>query len=429
MKQYKAPNGALRLFNKAFYGKYANWPKSIWFNTLVKGKALKRVQDKARKGQTLNVIFFVLNLGMWKYESLFKLLLKDKRFNPIIIPYPLLWQSSETLKANENAIIKYCNSMNFPYRIEYSIENRTFVSADELDADFVCWSQPYNNCPDFWKVEKFYHRALVFTYPYGLPIGKNSHFNNLLVENVAWKIFHTTDSAKNIFTSNPITHGRNFLWTGSTIYDKLKDRKLSLDNWKQKDLTLKRVIWAPHHTIGDNDDLPFSTFLIICDDMVSLAKEYEGKIQFVFKPHPMLKERLESKWGKRRTTEYYNKWEKMPNTCIQTGDYADLFFSSDAMIHDCAGFTMEYLFTQKPVLFMMKEDSIKDYVSDFSYSCHNQHYKGKSADDIRNFLENLINNIDPMKDSRFDFYNKHLLPPNGNTAAENMFQEFLNILK
>ena len=66
-------------------------------------------------------------------------------------------------------------------------------------------------------------------------------------------------------------------------------------------------------------------------DMVELAKKYQDSIQFAFKPHPVLKFRLINIWGEQKTEEYYKLWETMPNTQLETGDYIDLFLTSDAL--------------------------------------------------------------------------------------------------
>ena len=429
MRQYVPPTGFSKLLRKAFYGKYANWPKTFWFYTFFNGIAKKRIKEKAAKGEKLNVIFFVLNISMWKYESLFKLLLKDNRFNPVIIPYPLLWESEDILKKSEKDIVDYCKKMGFPYKIGYDIDSKTYTPAKELKADFVSYSQPYNNCPDFWKVEKFYKEALIFSYPYGIPVDNNNSFTHLLVNNVSWRLFYPNTEAKRVYQTNPFSKGRNFRWVGITIFDKLADYKPDYSVWKQSDPKIKRVIWAPHHTIDDTDDLPFSTFMIYAEEMIKIAKEYSGRIQFVFKPHPILKERLITKWGKDRVEEYYRTWEEMENTTAGYGDYTDFFMTSDALIHDCCGFMMEYMFTGHPALYLVKKD-IKPYIPEFSYSFFLQHYHAKTRDEIRSFLDNVIlKGEDTMESSRRQFYKSKLMPPNGCTVGINMYQDFIKALQ
>lgn len=429
MKHFRTPKGIEKYFRRLLYGKYANWPKTFWFYNFLYGKAEMRVRTKAKAGEKLNVVFFVLNISMWKYESLFKLLLADYRFNPVIIPYPLLWEPSKIQKKNEKDIIEYCKRNEFPYKIGFDIDAKTYIPANELKADFVSFSQQYNNYPDFWKVERFYRDSLIFSYPYGLPMDNNDRFTHLLVNNVAWRIFYTNYQAKAVFEQNPFSKGRNFKWVGITIYDNLIKHPSICKIWKQHDPNIKRVIWAPHHTIYETDELPFSTFLIFADEMIEIAKEFEGRIQFVFKPHPLLKKKLISKWGQEKVDDYYCIWENMENTNACYGEYADLFMTSDALIHDCGGFMMEYLFTGQPALYLLKHD-ISPYISDISCSYLEQHYKAKSAYEIREFLEKVIlNGNDYMASSRKTFYNTYLLPPNGTPVGENMYREFLTIFE
>ena len=48
--------------------------------------------------------------------------------------------------------------------------------------------------------------------------------------------------------------------------------------WKLRDMNLKRIIWAPHHTIeGNTDDIAFSTFLEYYDLMLEIAEKYSDR--------------------------------------------------------------------------------------------------------------------------------------------------------
>lgn len=431
MKKYEYPTGLKKLWSKAFYGKYANWPKTIWFYTFNSKKAYNKIKKRTKNAnkEPLRVIFFVLKISMWKYDSLFKLLLEDNRFEPIIIPYPIIWESKEELKQSEKGIIEYCKKNNFPYKIGYDIDTQKYIPADELNPDFVSYSQPYNNCPDFWKVEKFYKKALIFNYPYGLPIDNNKHFNNLLSQNVCWRLFYHTKDSFEAFKINPITHGSNFLWVGNVFYDKIFSHVAKEEEWKIKDSSMKRIIWAPHHTIGPNDDLPFSNFIELHEDMLKIAQKYENKVQFVFKPHPGLYYRLINLWGKEKTDNYYREWKVRPNTNLINGAYTDLFMTSDALIHDSGGFTIEYLYTNKPVMFVnFRNNEMLDYMPGLPTECYNQHYIGKSYDDIINFIESVVlDGNDKMKESRADFVKSKLIPPNNQSVGQNMFDEFLTL--
>ena len=57
--------------------------KIVWYN-LHRSGIIRRIQGKER----VRVAFFVVNLSMWKFDSLFKILMSNDRFDPVIVPMP-----------------------------------------------------------------------------------------------------------------------------------------------------------------------------------------------------------------------------------------------------------------------------------------------------------------------------------------------------
>ena len=255
-------------------------------------------------------------------------------------------------------------------------------------------------------------------------------YNNLFLNNIAWKMFYPTPFHKSMGCKYAYNKGENIVVTGNPMADSLiTENRTEWKGWKQREKNIKRVIWAPHHSILDSSTLHCSNFLELAESMLALTAEYIGKIQFAFKPHPRLISQLHKHpdWGIEKTKKYYQKWDEMPNTTFIEGEYIELFKSSDALVHDCSTFMGEYLYTKNPLMFIAK-DNVTDIMNDFGKSCFEQHYKGKNIDDIRNFLDNVvIRGNDPMRTNREIFFNKYLLPPNGKTASENMYQEMLEL--
>lgn len=401
------------------------WPKTIYYHYFLRNRVIDSVK---RREPPYHVVFFVLNAGMWKYESLVEAMLRDERFKPLIIPYSLSWHTKEQQLLFQNEVVEYCKRKGFPYQVAFDVENQQYVLAKNIEADFISYSQPYNNCHHFWRLERFWKRALVFTYPYGLPL-ENKEFNNLLIHNVAWRNFFPTDALSTLYGRNPITHGYNYVNVGNVTYDRMALTVGDCEVWKDPSHAKKRIIWAPHHTIGDHDTLPFSTFLTLCTTMVEFARKYESEVEFAFKPHPMLRERLYTLWGEKKTEEYYMLWATMPNTSLALGDYISLFNTSDAMIHDCSGFMLDYLYTRKPVLFVSKNNT-EDYLSAYARGCFRQHYHAFSSSDVEAFIaDTVIAGNDTMKPERDAFYLEELQPPHNNMAAVNMLNEFLGLCR
>ena len=126
-------------------------------------------------------------------------------------------------------------------------------------------------------------------------------------------------------------------------------------------------------------------------------------------------------WGKEKTDAFYKLWETMPNTKVETGNYIDLFMTSDAMIHDSSSFSVEYLYTGKPVMYFSRnENEYRKELNGLGNGSLDQHYIGTNTDAIYSFIDNIVlGSNDPKKEQRNKFVNDILLPPNGKSVVEN----------
>ena len=70
------------------------------------------------------------------------------------------------------------------------------------------------------------------------------------------------------------------------------------------------------------------------------------------------------------------------------GDYFDLFVNSDALIHDCSSFMVEYLYLNKPCCFVIK-NNINKYLSKLGKKCLQCHDIAKCEDEIETFIINV----------------------------------------
>ena len=95
------------------------------------------------------------------------------------------------------------------------------------------------------------------------------------------------------------------------------------------------------------------------------------------------------------------------------------------MIHDCASFTIEYLYTDKPVMYLLRDEHHEDNLIPYAKEAFDFHYKGRSQKDIESFILDVIDDVDPLKEKRAQFKDKNLLPPNGKTAWENIIDSIL----
>ena len=147
-----------------------------------------------------------------------------------------------------------------------------------------------------------------------------------------------------------------------------------------------------------------------------------------FKPHPLLKSQLyeHSLWGKEKTDWYYSEWKNLPNTQLETGEYVDLFMTSDAMIHDCGSFTVEYHHTLNPVMYLINGKEHTGMMNSFAKEAYDLHYKGTDVQDIRNFIKKIVlEGDDYLLEKRKSFFDSYLVSPNQQSAADNIIHAIL----
>lgn len=166
--------------------------------------------------------------------------------------------------------------------------------------------------------------------------------------------------------------------------------------------------------------------------MREIAEQYADRLQIAFKPHPRLKSELykHPDWGKERTDEFYAFWENSPATQLETGDYIDLFKTSDALIHNCGSFTAEYLYLNKPVAYITRNlAGIKTDMNAFGAACQDAHYIVDSPEEIRRFIDEVVlNGRDSMEPQRVELLQTVLRTPNGNSVARNIYNDLVKSL-
>lgn len=126
--------------------------------------------------------------------------------------------------------------------------------------------------------------------------------------------------------------------------------------------------------------------------MIDIAVKYADQIQWAFRPHPMIKAKLEKRWGKNETDEYYDKWSNMGNTQYEDGEFIDLFMTSDAMILDSISFIAEYTITNKPALFTIGKNT-RVMLNEYGEKNFEVLYKTRRdfiKEDIQRFIEEVV---------------------------------------
>lgn len=375
---------------------------------------LNRINEKEK----INVAFFFLSVPTWKYESLYNAMLNDERFNPILFISPRndVWSSRKKVIAD---IVNYCRVKNYCY---VSLKNNYLNigrNIKKYNIDIAFYSQPYDRiyCKEYY-YDKM-NSSLLCYIPYGYIYSHTDYCYTSILHKICWK--HYLPSMACVEAGNKyLPEINNRVFVGNPYYDNYCNCKPA--SWKSE--KLKKIIWAPHHSILSNGWLHISCFMEIYQDMLDLANKYKSQIQIAFKPHPHLFPALCSLWGVSKTEEYYKKWKDQPNTMLCESESYPLFKSSDAMIHDCASFLMEYFYTQKPCLYVALSGKIQMDLDEQGTDAFNAHYHAYKKDEIEHFIIDVIlEGNDYLVEDRKNVFEKYIKPKTGESATDNILRD------
>ena len=382
--------------------------------------------EQLRKKDICRVVFFLQTPSVWKYDALYKRLEKSSFFEPLVIISPynvhINYDRQECFRVMKQTE-EFASKRGYNYVSAYNWETKRWRNVKkECAPDVVFFTKPYKDTLPAYHIYNYLDILTLYT-PYGFNGSKLFHNNyGLPFQSLLWKFLLETEIHKNYAEQYEVCRGENVEVVGALGVEKLMLNDFVPRNvWKQQNKKKKRIIWAPHHTI----DYLFnsSNFLLYCDDMLRLAEQYKEDVQFAFKPHPVLKFKLINLWGLEKTEAYYRRWEELENGQIEQGDYIDLFKTSDAMIHDSVSFTAEYLYTDKPVLFQIRDEKVKEEFNTFGQMCLEQHYLAYSIEETEKFIrEVVIAGKDPKKAEREQFYKQYLYPKDGVMPSDKIFE-------
>lgn len=373
-----------------------------------------------RRKKSISVVFPIDTFSKWKADSLLRLLLKHPRFTPVIRLVNIYEPGSKEDELNRKLIQEYAASLGVPCLRFDSYEQLP----REYKADLVILGEAYDAFILFKEHNKGLFKRPICYIPYGFFAIGNYGTMNSIAQNMALFNFYENAATRQMAISLMDNRGANVSLTGHTMADAfLFSPDRFSPAWKNCGKPMKKIIWAPHWTIAEETSSWFTAgnFLEVAEQMTELAERYQDEIQFAFKPHPLLHRALcqHPKWGKEKTDAFYRRWAEMPNTQLEEGAYAGLFMQSDACIHDCGSFIVEYMFADKPALFLVRGEGYQGY-SNMAQEGLKCYIKGQSKADIEPFLHAVLRGEDPLREQRRTFRAHFIIPPHEQSAAQNI---------
>lgn len=415
IKNWLLPRGFFILKNRLGLGEAI---KELLFRKYTgKNARNKRLQklEKIRQKKRITVLFENNTLSKWKSDTLYEMMQQHPRFNPII------WLRNKPAPISDQLNNKK-ESLNYFTNKGYSLLDAN--TCDEmrrlLTPDIIFIQEPYDHDLDLSKND------LLCYLPYVINNTISQEANNNFLQNIALYNFVANELCKIELHEIMDNKGENVIASGLPIIDAFSRKANSSKHKKVDTNTKKKIIYAPHWSINPGASyFDTSTFLNFHEHIIRLVKKYEKSVNFVFKPHPCLYRALcqHPLWGKEKADEYYRTWESLPNAEIITGSYEDLFSESHALIHDCGSFLIEYLIFNKPCMFLKKNAEGYRHYNNLSKEALLCHQIGTVVEDIDNFIQQIIQNKDPLQAKRIEFTNS-LISPTA-SSAQNIISTIL----
>lgn len=412
-----------------------------------------RVKQKLQAGEKIKVAFLAISAAEWPAEGIYRAFEQDECIESYVVVSPLIDRDVASRKETYQNTLKYFRNGNYQVRESYDAENDSYVSWEAIGGmpDIVIhltsWMQ---SLPKEYRITSFPLSCLSCYVPYGFYVAdsedgsylRNSVYDKEFV-NMMWKVY--ADSEKNLrgYQSYEMLHGKNVIYSGYAKMDFFYKERV----WKEEEVRelwkipegkaaadMKKIIIAPHHAILGYAGIKFSTFPKNAHFLLYLAKKYQDTITFVYKPHPNLKLRAVEAGvfeSHEAYEEYLEEWNRLPNAkVVQEADYLTLFDTSDGMIMDSASFLGEYMYVNKPLLFLTRKGQA---FNELGRSLLDGYYleRGENYYEIEQFIQKVILEGQDVKgEKRLEIFENELdyVRKNKQEACEYIYRNMMESL-
>ncbi|WP_455648566.1 glycosyltransferase family 25 protein [Kluyvera sp.] len=339
--------------------------------------------------------YFQWPSGWTNFESVIQAMLNNPAFDcqVIVVPY-LNWHATDINGDIQRKILKD-RCIKYVGFEDYLLENRR--------PDVVFLQNPYDEArPEAFRSDYLYRRGVKIAYiPYALDtgIGEESmiYQYNLLCQNIATWVFARSQRHKDEFAVQCQAGNKHVYVTGHPKFDYYESRYQSVARMGEKN-QVKTFLWTTHFVLP-GDVKMYTTFNIYCNVFIELMMRDD--IHLIIRPHPLFKQ-----WIHEASQIARDNYERLVRISATRNNvtwdfsptYQESFAKSDALIADAGSFLLEYLPSKKPILYLTHENCHGlNKTADFIYKNYDVAWQ---EEDIHRFVNNVVNNLDPMKSAR-----------------------------
>ena len=377
-------------------------------------KRYRRIKKRLRGKQKIRVVFHVFDDARWKYQSLYDLLEKDDRFEPLIVLSRLYTDNIKRVQTIDELKNTYQFFKDKGMRVElgYDLKHDKYISLKKFKPDYVFYQLSFY-CHPKHSPEYCSNFALTAYVPYYTSACVNETMPEMEFRTVLNRYYLADNYLREYYSSIMLNRGENIRVVGHPQLD-----FYYLNKDKYKNAEKKYVIYTPHHSIEKNSPIKLSTFLYNGEFILNYAQSHQ-EINWVFRPHPLLKKVLKTIWTDEEIEKYYNAWKEV-GIYDTDGNYLDKFMQSCLLIND-SGLIYEYFPTGQPIIQLINKNYAKfdktneEIIKNCCYKVHN-------LEELEEYLDLiLVKKQDPMKGAREKMLRE--LNINNNFSAQNILND------
>ena len=180
---------------------------------------LRHRAKKIGRKDKIEVVFFAMNVAMWRYQGVYELLSQDNRFNcHIVFTVPRTF-SDEQKAADLQQMREYFDARGIQY-VDFDFSKPDGSDVKKLiNPDILFYPQPYEDFPSNHDFNGFTSKLLCYM-NYSVNVAKGDFWiYDLRFHNLAWKVYCPTTSEKENAQRMARNHGRNWVVSGYTNLD------------------------------------------------------------------------------------------------------------------------------------------------------------------------------------------------------------------
>ena len=323
---------------------------------LLDGEAEKAEVDelledvKVRTREKIELLILTQEPSCWpSLESVYYAANADQRYHVSLVYTPF---EHKDLSEQVDYYDTYREKMNIPvirhsdYRIDYACP------------DIAILVKPYSGVPAPFRYENLKQRIPRVVYiPYGMEITTDlAQFGfQYPAQRLAWRHCAYGEIVREYGKTYGYRNAENIVVWGhpkGDHYRKLAGYKAGIPfDWNAKIDGKKTILWTPHHLINLEEN-GTGTWLLYGKQFLEFALECTD-VAFILRPHPMMFGAL-VRQHQMTEQEVEDLKERIRNSehmiLDESNDYRTAFDAADAIITDGTTFSIEWLYTGKPIM-------------------------------------------------------------------------------